>query len=142
MLNVVKYSIIDLAPWLENRLYHYLKLVPEEDEGNEDDWEREEEPFFSLKHLEKYGLSFTSYMLLPPICVDTLSVCENLNLYTRAFSTLLACLLYVPIDVITTQMVLNPSAYPGGILDCVREIWRAEGWRVRSLFTSSSFPLG
>lgn len=83
MLNVVKYSIIDLAPWLENRLYHYLKLVPEEDEGNEDDWEREEEPFCSLKHLEKYGLSFTSYMLLPPICVDTLSVSENLNLYVR-----------------------------------------------------------
>lgn len=60
LLNVVKYSMIDLAPWLENKLYHYLKLVPEEGEQNDDDWEHEEEPFFSLKHLEKYGLSLSS----------------------------------------------------------------------------------
>lgn len=60
MLNVIKYSVIDLAPWLENKLYHYLDLVSEQEEKEDDDYEYQEEPFFSLKHLEKYGLSLTS----------------------------------------------------------------------------------
>jgi len=100
-LNVAKYSIIDLAPFLENKLYHYLKLVPEEDEGDEGEWE-ESEPFFSMKHLEKYGLSLTS--------------------------TMLACLLYVPIDVLSTQMIVYPHQYTGA-LDCLKQVWRAEGWK-------------
>jgi hypothetical protein len=64
-LNVAKYSIIDLAPFLETKLYHYLQLVPEEDEENEDEWEAENSSLFSAKRFIKYGLSFTSYA--PPI---------------------------------------------------------------------------
>lgn len=52
--------------------------------------------------------------------------------------TLLACLLFVPIDVVTTQLVLYPSEY-NGVADCVKKIWRAEGWRVRA-HPSLPFP--
>jgi hypothetical protein len=62
-LNVAKYSIIDLAPFLENKLYQYLQLDPEEDEQVEDEWEKEHS-VFSAKHLIKYGLSLTSYAIL------------------------------------------------------------------------------
>jgi hypothetical protein len=99
-LNVAKYSIIDLAPFLENKLYHYLQLVPEEDEENEDEWSEEGQSLFSAKRLVKYGLSFTS--------------------------TALACLLYVPLDVLTAQMVVYPTQY-AGVLDCTRKVWAAEG---------------
>jgi len=98
-LNVAKYSIIDLAPFLENKLYQYLQLDPEEDEQVEDEWEKEHS-VFSAKHLIKYGLSLTS--------------------------TTLACLLYVPLDVLTTQMVVYPNQY-AGVLDCTRKVIAAEG---------------
>jgi len=94
-LNLVKYSAIDLAPWLENKIYHYLGLVQDEDE----DWE--DIPFFSMQHLEKYGLSFAS--------------------------TVLACLIFVPIDVLTTQMVVYPQQYPHGSLECLKKVLRSEG---------------
>lgn len=99
-LNVAKYSIIDLAPFLETKLYHYLQLVPEEDEEDEDEWEAENSSLFSAKRFIKYGLSFTS--------------------------TALACLLYVPLDVLTTQMVVYPTQY-SGVVDCARKVWAAEG---------------
>jgi hypothetical protein len=99
-LNVAKYSIIDLAPFLETKLYHYLQLVPEGDEENEDEWEAENSSLFSAKRFIKYGLSFTS--------------------------TALACLLYVPLDVLTTQMVVYPTQY-SGVVDCARKVWAAEG---------------
>jgi len=100
LLNVIKYAVIDLAPWLELKLYNYLKLEPEEFDPAKENWEHEVEPFFSMRHFEKYGLSLTS--------------------------TVLACLLYVPLDVLTTQLVLYPSQY-SGIVDCFRKIWRVEG---------------
>jgi hypothetical protein len=98
-LNVAKYSIIDLAPFLENKLYQYLQLDPEEDEQVEDEWEKEHS-VFSAKHLIKYGLSLTS--------------------------TALACLLYVPLDVLTTQMIVYPNQY-SGVLDCTKKVLAAEG---------------
>lgn len=100
LLNMIKYSVIDLAPWLELKLYNYLKLEPEEYDPAQENWEHEVEPFFSTRQFEKYGLSLTS--------------------------TVLACLLYVPLDVLTTQLVLYPSQY-SGIADCFRKIWRVEG---------------
>jgi hypothetical protein len=100
LLNVLKYSLIDLAPWLEDKLYHHLKLIPDEDVDEESS--PEEEGFFTLTHFKKYGLSLTA--------------------------TLLASLIYVPIDVITTQLVLNPSEHHN-IVNCLRNIWRAEGWK-------------
>jgi hypothetical protein len=41
----------------------------------------------------------------------------------------LACLLYVPLDVLTTQMVVYPTQY-SGVVDCARKVWAAEGLKV------------
>jgi len=60
LLNVLKYSLIDLAPWLEDKLYHHLKLIPDEDVDEESS--PEEEGFFTLTHFKKYGLSLTAYV--------------------------------------------------------------------------------
>jgi hypothetical protein len=57
--------------------------------------------------------------------------------YTRCGHdrTALACLLYVPLDVLTTQMIVYPNQY-SGVLDCTRKVLAAEGLKVRLLSLS------
>ncbi len=148
-LNVAKYSIIDLAPFLETKLYHYLQLVPEGDEENDDEWEAENSSLFSAKRFIKYGLSFTSYAHRPPPYFVGI-LCSRDRTRTRhrthahARRTALACLLYVPLDVLTTQMVVYPTQY-SGVVDCARKVWAAEGLKVPTLskpFLFFSFSQG